>query len=90
VFAVDQVKKTKVFDYIDYLVFSFDVGVIKPDKKIYLRMLELARVQPHEALMIGDKPGDDVIPPKKIGMHAIQFKNYNQLKRDLKELSINL
>jgi FMN phosphatase YigB (HAD superfamily) len=35
-------EKTRILDYIDYPLFSFDVGVVKPDLKIFEKMLEIA------------------------------------------------
>jgi len=40
--------------------------------------------------MIGDKLNDDVIPPKKIGMKALQYKDYETLKKDLKKFNVNI
>ena len=84
VFAVKQIKKkTNLLDYIDYPVFSFDVNVIKPNKKIFEEMLQITNCKPKEAIMIGDKLNDDIIPSKSLEMNAILFENYEQLKNEL-------
>ena len=89
VFALKQVrKKTRILDFIDYPVFSFEVGAIKPDKRMFKEVLKRAKCRPEDALMIGDKPNDDVIPAQKIGMNAILFKDSKQLKKDLAKFSI--
>jgi len=88
VFAVEYLKKMKLLDLIDYPLFSFQVGVIKPDLKIYKKLLIIAKCKPAEAIMIGDKIGDDVIPPRKIGMYATHFTNYLKLKKDFKKFNI--
>ena len=90
VFAVKCIKKIKIFKYIDYPLFSYQVGAIKPSLKIFKVMLKMAKCKPAEAIMIGDKIGDDVIPPKKLGMHAIHFTGYQNLKTSLKEYNIHL
>lgn len=91
VFAVEQIKtKTNLLNYIDYPLFSFDVGVIKPDSKFFVEMLRISKCKPEETIMIGDKVNDDVIPAKNIGMNAILFKDFEQLKKELTSFSINL
>jgi len=91
VFAVEQIKqKTNLLEHIDYPLFSFDVGVIKPNLKFFTKMLEICKCKPEETIMIGDKLNDDVIPPKKIGMKALQYKDYETLKKDLKKFNVNI
>ena len=83
VFALNQIKKkTNLLNYIDYPVFSFDVNVIKPNKKIFEEMLRITKCKPKETIMIGDKLNDDIIPSKNLGMNAIMFENYEQLKKE--------
>ncbi|MDD2647111.1 MAG: HAD-IA family hydrolase [Patescibacteria group bacterium] len=88
IFAIKQIKKTKILDYIDYPLFSFQVGVIKPDLKIYRKLLKIAKCKPSEAIMIGDKLGDDVLPPRQLGMHSIHLTTYPKLKKELKKFNI--
>ena len=40
--------------------------------------------------MIGDNPIDDVIPAKSLGMNAILYKDYSDLKKELIKFSIEL
>lgn len=91
IFAAEQIKdKTSILDYIDYPLFSFDVGTIKPDLKIFEKMLEISWCKPEESIMIWDKMWDDVLPPRELGMNSLLFENYEQLKKDLLDYGINL
>lgn len=91
VFALEHIKnKTSILDYIDYPLFSFDAWTIKPDLKIYEKMLEISWCKPEETIMIGDKMWDDVLPPKEIWMNSCLFENYEQLKKDLLDYDIVL
>lgn len=91
VFAVEQIKKkTNLLDYIDYQLFSYGVGYVKPDLKIFEEMLRISGCEPEETLMVGDKLEEDVIPPRNIGMNAILFESYDQLKGELRKFSIYL
>ncbi|MFH1285479.1 MAG: HAD family hydrolase [Candidatus Micrarchaeota archaeon] len=58
----------------DYILFSSDVGVEKPNEKIYLYALKLAKVKPHEAVYIGDRPWRDVKGAKQLGIHTIWLR----------------
>lgn len=90
VFSIEKIKKMGLLKYIDYPVFSFDVGVVKPDLKSFKLILKKANVKPNEAVMIGDKIKDDVIPPRKIGMNSIHFQGIWKLKKELEEFGVNL
>jgi FMN phosphatase YigB (HAD superfamily) len=88
IFTKKYIKRTGLLKYIDYALFSFEIGVIKPDLKFFRIMRQKAKCRFNEMLMIGDKKGDDVIPARKLGIQAIHFKNYPQLKERLKKFSI--
>jgi putative hydrolase of the HAD superfamily len=46
-------------------------GVEKPDAGIYNLALERARLDPVEAVHVGDSPTLDVEPARRVGMHAV-------------------
>jgi len=90
-FSVKRVKKnTNFLKYIDYPLFSYIAGTVKPDKKIFRKMLRKARVKPEQALMIGDNYENDVKTPRSLGMKAVLYKNYPQLKKELKKFGIDI
>ena len=90
-FALEWLKRnTQILDYIDYPLFSFDIGIIKPDLRIYENMIEISWYKPEETIMIWDKIWDDVLPPREIWMNSILYENYEQLKKDLLEYDIVL
>ena len=64
--------------YFDQVIFSCDVGLQKPDERIYKHLLRSAGVAPPHALMVGDKLDRDVYPPKAIGMQAVLLDRNNQ------------
>lgn len=91
VFEIEHLKeKTKILDYVDYPLFSFDVWAIKPDLKIFEKMLEIAWCKPDEAIMIWDKMWDDVLPPRELWINSCLFENYEQLKKDFLNFGIIL
>lgn len=91
VFEIEHLKgKTKILDYIDYPLFSFDIGIIKPNPKIFEKMLKISWYKPEEIIMIWDKLVDDVRPPRELWMNSLLFENYEQLKKDLLNFGIVL
>lgn len=55
---------------LDTYIWSYEVGAIKPDPKIYEVVLEKLSCEAHEVLFIGDTLLPDVCGPKAVGMSA--------------------
>ena len=64
--ALEPIKK-----YFDAVVTGYEAGCEKTNPKMYKKTLEFLKVQPNEAVMIGDNLKIDVLLPKKLGIHAI-------------------
>ena len=60
--------------YIQLVIASAEEGVAKPDKRIFEIALERSMCSPTEAVMIGDRIDNDIIPAKKMGMATIWVK----------------
>lgn len=71
----------------DHLVLSFEVGAVKPEEKIYREVERLSQVPSEEHLYIDDI-ADYIEAAKKLGWDAIQFRNYEQLVRELGERGV--
>lgn len=59
-------------------IISGQVGVEKPDPKIYEMALEQAEVDGPRALHIGDSPQTDVEPSRSVGMIPVLLDRYNR------------
>lgn len=79
-------RETDLLVYPDYMVFSFEVNFVKPDVRIFEKMLEMSGFESGEAVMIGDSLEGDIIPAQKIGIEAIQYTSYDKLKEKLEEI----
>lgn len=64
--------------YFDHLLFSCEVGISKPDERIYRKFLQDTNLNPSQVLMVGDKTHCDVDPPTLLGMHAVLLDRTNQ------------
>lgn len=58
-------------DYFDDVIFSCDVGIVKPDKTIYLLAMEKLGVDAADSLFIGDGGSDELAGAKAVGMTTI-------------------
>ena len=70
----ERLKKYGVLKYIDLVIASAEEGVSKPDKRIFEIALNRSNCKPSNAVMIGDRIDNDIIPAKLIGMHTIWVK----------------
>ena len=59
---------------IDLIVASAEEGVEKPDLKIFQIALKRAKCHPENAIMIGDRIDNDIVPAKQIGMMTIWIR----------------
>ena len=60
--------------FFDVVMASAEAGFAKPDPKIFTAALEKAGCEPEEAVMIGDRLDNDIIPAKKLGMKTIWIR----------------
>lgn len=69
----------------DAMIFSYEVGMTKPDPRIFMLVCERLRVGPHEAVMIDDIESY-CEAAKAEGLKAITYQDFSQLKQDLELL----
>ncbi|MBR9701478.1 HAD family phosphatase [Candidatus Pacearchaeota archaeon] len=83
----DPLMPKKLYKRFGVLIVSCDVGLRKPDPKIYKLVLKKLKLKPSQTVFV-DNQEWNLKPARKLGMKAIQFKNNKQLFQDLKELGI--
>jgi len=67
----------------DAVVYSADVGLAKPDPRIYHLVLSELEVKPHQSLFIDDTP-ENVEAAVALGMKALPFTDTETLKDELR------
>lgn len=72
--AKDRLDNWGIGKYFDVIALSAEEGCAKPDLKIFEIALERADCKPDEAVMIGDRLDNDIVPAKQIGMKTIWIK----------------
>ena len=84
----DEIEKRYLFpSLVNGAVYSFDVGVRKPEKEIYEIAMQRANANPQECLFIDDLL-ENIQAAKQIGIEGIHFRSSEQLKQDLVHLGI--
>jgi epoxide hydrolase-like predicted phosphatase len=77
--------ENKFEDAFDALIVSAELGVIKPDPKIYQIALEQLKVDPDEAVFVDDT-FSNVEAARALGMHGIHFRSPEQTLNKLNEM----
>jgi len=81
----DYIMREKFDDAFHHMVISAEVGVAKPDAKIYHFALEQLQVQPNEAVFVDDFY-ENIEACEKLGMKGIHFKDSQSALEQLKQL----
>ena len=63
-----------LLELVDGVVTSAEVGVAKPDARVFRRALELANARPEEAVHVGDSPDNDVEGARAAGIRAVLLR----------------
>jgi putative hydrolase of the HAD superfamily len=66
--------ETSLAGALDELVFSCDVGISKPDARIYEIACERLGVEPADCLFVGDGANDELPGAERVGMTALQLR----------------
>ena len=76
--------------YFDAVIFSYEIGIIKPDYKIFELCLEKLGVKPAQALMIGNSLKADIIGAKNAGINGILIsqEQYSFSNTDIRPYAI--
>lgn len=68
-----KMRTTGIDKYFDALILSEEIGVNKPDRKLYEHALQKTASKLEESIMIGDMFETDIVGAANIGMRQIYF-----------------
>ena len=71
----------------DGIIFSCEVKQIKPEPEIYKTVLGRYNLEPSETVFLDDR-AENCEAARKLGIHAIQFKNFKQAAGELEKLGV--
>ena len=72
--TAERLQQHGILKYIDLVIASAEEGVAKPDPRIYQIALERSGCKPENAVMIGDRIDNDIVPAKRMGIKTIWIK----------------
>ena len=72
----EKIVRLEIYPYLtpQALFISDQIGIAKPNIKIYQRALDSLQILPSEALYVGDNPLTDIDPPNEIGMITVRHR----------------
>jgi HAD superfamily hydrolase (TIGR01549 family) len=62
-----------ILKYFQSRLMSQEIGYSKPDIRLFQRVLVDLNSTPEETIMVGDRPDNDIVPAKLLGMTAIRI-----------------
>lgn len=70
----EKIVRLKVIDYLSpgAIYISEQVGISKPNVKLYLRACSSSGLRPEEAMYVGDNPRYDIDPCNRIGLWTVR------------------
>ena len=99
VFTEQELRYLQIDDCFDGILISSDHGVKKPDERFFRILLDEYRIEPGNALMIGNDLDSDIAGAKRVGMDTFYIHssispkssrssdaNHTMMKMDLKSL----
>lgn len=85
---IEQYLPTAPLELFNEQTLSYQVGVAKPDLRIFELHLQKTGVKSDEAVFIDDREVN-VEAARSVGLHGIWYKNLEQLENDLRQLGID-
>ena len=72
--AEKRLEEMGIRRYFDLIVSSAEEGIAKPDPGIFRIALTRAGCTPEQAVMIGDRIDNDIVPAKQMGMKTVRIR----------------
>ena len=72
--TLERLENWGIKDYFEVIIPSYDVGLKKPQKGIFLLALKEANCNAENAMMIGDRLENDILPAMELGFKTIWLK----------------
>jgi putative hydrolase of the HAD superfamily len=74
----EDLARMGLVERLDAALFSSEVGVRKPDPRIFRQALERLGAEPGETVFVGDRLYDDVGGAQAVGMRAVHTRQFRQ------------
>ncbi|MCB9883318.1 MAG: TIGR02253 family HAD-type hydrolase [Planctomycetes bacterium] len=80
----EKIVRLNIYEFLnpEAIFISEQVGISKPNPKLYQRACEQLGVPPEQVMYIGDHPANDIAPPKKLGMVTVLHRRSGKYAKD--------
>jgi putative hydrolase of the HAD superfamily len=79
----EKILRLGIDTFIPNVFISEEVGIKKPNPKLFSLAVEKVGVNPENSIYIGDRFDNDIVPAKQIGMHTCLVHRLGKYDRDL-------
>lgn len=69
----DLLEEWRLLPYFQVLILSEEVGIVKPNKELFEFALKKAGISANEAIYVGDRYDNDILPATFLGMKTIRL-----------------
>ncbi len=78
-------RKMNIREYFKNIINTLDFGYNKSSPRTIKLIMKKYKVKPQEIIMVDDQDFN-LVEPKKLGVHTILYKNFQQMKDDLNNI----
>lgn len=77
----ELLREAELYDFFDVMLVSSEVGMSKPEPRIFEIVLEELNVEPEEAVMVGNTISTDIFGGNRIGMKTVLIQPEQEYQR---------
>ncbi|OLS14863.1 MAG: hypothetical protein RBG13Loki_1495 [Promethearchaeota archaeon CR_4] len=67
----EKILRLRIDSYFDDIIISDDIGIRKPNPRLFSYAVDKMKVGLEETLMVGDRIDNDIIPARSINIHTV-------------------
>lgn len=83
----NELAKYDLAKYFDEIVISSEVGLIKPEPKVFEHLMQKLDADPQECIFTDDNP-KHVDAAQKLGIHGIVYTSVPELKQQIEKIQV--
>lgn len=80
-----KLKKSGISNFFNPIVISSELGISKPDLRIFQKAMEIANSTQSETWYIGDSIEHDIVPSRKLGINTLYLNRSRQGELKIKQ-----
>ncbi len=83
----EKILRLRIERYFDEIIISDDIGIRKPNPKLFSYALDKVKVKPSETLMVGDRLDNDIEPANAVKIHTALIHRKTKYDVDSEKIS---